>query len=357
MRAKNNGSVAVSYGQRRWAKGLLPALRSCVLGLSILLVLGLIVYPDAALNWLWYGLVPLLPILFLLSPGLWRHVCPLATLGSLSQGRLKQRDLSRLTTLRVNTLGIVLLGLLIPARRFLLNENGLILAFLFIGLGALIIVNSAFYKSKAGFCNSFCPVLAVEKLYGQEPLIQVERPRCQTCALCTAKGCVDLSPNKAISHAVGRRPATSYKWMFSSYGVFAGAFPGFMIGYFTIGNVSVQDAGLVYLHVGQAALISYISVALMVFVLKASWRLVLPILAAISISIYYWFTVPQLVALFDLPADVSRMMLTSAIYTMVGFWLGRALHKRVPYSASPTYIQPDVQVSNTSTLDNAGSSG
>ena len=50
-----------------------------VLGVAILLV-GLVVRPAPSLTILWRVLIPLVPATLLVSPLLWRNVCPLATL-------------------------------------------------------------------------------------------------------------------------------------------------------------------------------------------------------------------------------------------------------------------------------------
>ena len=109
---------------------------------------------------------------------------------------------------------------------------------------------------KAGFCNSICPVLPVERLYGQAPLATLSNPRCPDCTLCTPRGCIDLSPSKSVAQTFGpvRR---SQAWLFTSFGVFAGSFPGFVLGYFTWQDVPFAAAGTVYLAVGLVSAGSY----------------------------------------------------------------------------------------------------
>ena len=51
--------------------------------LTLALLAGLMVAPDTATLLLWDGAIPLLPAVFLINPGLWRNVCPLATLNLL----------------------------------------------------------------------------------------------------------------------------------------------------------------------------------------------------------------------------------------------------------------------------------
>ena len=77
---------------------------------------------------MWNLLIPVLPASFMISPLLWRGICPLATLNQWSGGLLRSWRLAGWLLVAANALGILLLVLLVPARRFLLNENGTALA-------------------------------------------------------------------------------------------------------------------------------------------------------------------------------------------------------------------------------------
>ena len=50
-----------------------------------------------------------------------------------------------------------------------------------VAVGALVL--GLLYDAKAGFCNAMCPVLPVERLYCQSPLIDVPNPRCVPCTI------------------------------------------------------------------------------------------------------------------------------------------------------------------------------
>ena len=49
-----------------------------VITLSVVLA-GLITWPDTTLAVFWNVIIPLVPASLLLSPALWRNICPLAT--------------------------------------------------------------------------------------------------------------------------------------------------------------------------------------------------------------------------------------------------------------------------------------
>ena len=53
-------------------------LRVCSLIGALVVVLLLIAVPDTGLFVMWKVVIPLLPLLFMTAPGLWRNLCPLA---------------------------------------------------------------------------------------------------------------------------------------------------------------------------------------------------------------------------------------------------------------------------------------
>src|SRR4051812_28650026 len=51
--------------------------------LTVALLTGLWFEPEPTLRVLWYAIIPVLPAVFLIQPGIWRNVCPLVTLNTL----------------------------------------------------------------------------------------------------------------------------------------------------------------------------------------------------------------------------------------------------------------------------------
>lgn len=269
---------------------------------------ALLLYPEAALPLLWQIAVPLLVLVFLVNPVAWRNVCPLATAGmgpprvphpgpngagppadtrgtlvSVGTGRP-----DRVPRIPAPLVGLALLLLLVPLRRAGLEESGLASAGLLAaaGIGALA---GRRRPRKAGFCNGVCPLLAVERLYGQAPLLSVPHIRCPTCSVCTV-GCVDLS-NRA-SHAwllgPGRRAGA---WLTTPWGAFAAAFPGFVLGFFLVDPAGPALPGM-YLALAGWSAISWLCVGVVVRVAGAAWRPSLLVLACLSAGIYLWFALP-----------------------------------------------------------------
>ena len=301
------------------------ATQSVIVIVVLFLCGGLILQPDTSLGLLWNVLIPILPATFLISPILWRSMCPLATLNMLPNGLFSRRALSAPSLSKVGVVGIVLLIVLVPARRFLFNENGIALAITILLVATVAIALGAVFDAKAGFCNAICPILPVEKLYGQHPLWEVRNPRCTNCTLCTPKGCIDIAPKKSITTAIG--PATrSHTWLITPFGIFAAAFPGFIFGYFGISDGPLASAGTTYLHIATWAFISYLAVSILVLIVNKPSAYIFPLLAAAAIGIYYWFASPSMLSFFGL-AGPSVVILRSIMLAFVGLWLGRALYR------------------------------
>lgn len=290
---------------------------------TVALLAGFVLRPPFTLDLLWNVLIPILPATFLIAPSLWRGVCPLATLNTLANDRRTGRKLTPRALPVVSGVGILLLFALVPARRFLLNENGLWLAAIVIVVSLLALVLGFLFDSKSGFCNSICPVLPVEKLYGQHPLIEFKNPRCLHCDLCTPKGCIDLSPQKAISHAAGSNRSGA-SWLNSGFGIFAAVFPGFVIGYFQTANGPLSSAPAVYFTVATWAAASYVVVLFAAGVLKVRAATILPVVAAVAVAAYYWYVTPSFVETLAWRGS-STMVIRTVALTLTALWLTRAM--------------------------------
>ncbi|MEZ4700252.1 MAG: hypothetical protein R2834_07985 [Rhodothermales bacterium] len=298
------------------------------LGLVVtgMLVVGLFTSPALALGILWNVLIPILPATFLLSPLIWRALCPLATLNMLPNGLAASRVMPAHLQRMLGATGIVLLLVLVPARRFLFNEHGDALGIVILVVGLVALLLGAFYQQKAGFCNTFCPVLPVEKLYGQHPLIAMKDTRCASCVRCVPKGCLDVAPRKALQQAIGAHGRAT-RWIASPYGVFAGAFPGFVLGYFLTENGPIGAAPAVYFDVLGAAAASYVVTAAIYGMFKVSASRMLTGLAAAAAGIYYWYAAPATAAFLSLPVEAG-VGLRVALLGLVAYWTWRAFTRR-----------------------------
>lgn len=300
--------------------------------LTGVLLAGLIRWPTPTLHILWDMVIPVLPAVFLLNPMLWRNVCPLGTLNDWT-GRRNHAPLNRNLMVGGWIVGVTLLFLLVPARRFLFNTDGLALAVTIVVVAVLALVVGLRTPRRAGFCNSLCPVLPVEKLYGQAPLLKVSSARCVTCDLCTRTGCIDLAGGKSARQSLRRR---TVGWLFSPFGIMAAAFPGFIIGYFTLENGGLGTVIDVYLHVGTWAAGSLALVVGMTSLLRPSVAKMLPLLGALSVGLYYWYAAPGLATSYGGTTGAGTVVRILAMALLAG-WLWNALQVRSPSSPSTAH--------------------
>ncbi len=293
--------------------------------LTLVLVGALWMYPDPTLNLLWNAVIPLLPAAFLVSPAIWRNTCPLATLNMMGGGR---RTLKAAQMPWAGAAGIALLLLLVPARRFAFNTDGHILAATIVAVAVLAVVAGFFFSAKAGFCNSICPVLPVERLYGQAPMMSVGNPRCGNCVGCAPSGCIDLVPFSAASQTLGRS-AQSWRWLLTPWGAFAASFPGFMIGYFALEDGPLSQALAVYGTIAMWMAISYGVIMAIVLTRWIPTHGMIRFLGATALTLYYWLGAPALATAWNLP-DGFTLGVRGAVVLLVSVWMLRTRGARSP---------------------------
>src|SRR3954465_8791523 len=113
-------------------------LRITSLGVYLGLCAGLIVSPAGGLFIFWRLVVPVLPLLFFLAPGVWRNVCPLAAANQAPRLFKFTRSWTppRLLRERGYLVAITCFLAIVPTRKVLFNANGRALALL---LAAVIV--------------------------------------------------------------------------------------------------------------------------------------------------------------------------------------------------------------------------
>lgn len=307
-----------------------------------LLIAGLIWQPALTLKLFWNAAIPLLPAIFLFTPILWRNVCPLATLNMAGNWSFSNKSISPGALTSIGAAGIILLFILVPARRFMLNENGMALAMVIIAVGVVAVLAGTVFDAKAGFCNSLCPVVVVEKLYGQHPLVKMKNPRCASCTLCTPKGCIDLSPQKSLMKSMGKTKGPA-SWLRKPYGIFAAAFPGFVLGYFMLTNVPLAEAWSVYGSIALWSAGSYLLISYLVLMLRLPVEYALPALGGLAVGLYFWFASAEIAQAFNM-ADTAPLVLRTAGLSITAAWLWQAMKQvREGRRKKPPSIFPPVR--------------
>lgn len=288
-----------------WAWSLL---RLGAVAAALALAALLVVDPAHGLPLFWGLIVPVLPLLFMFTPGLWRNLCPLATSNQLprrlgiSQG-LNQHALSQGLAYPI---GIFLLIAGVVGRKLVFNFNGSATAGLILAAMGNALLGGLLFKGKSGWCSSICPLLPVQRLYGQTPFIRIANAQCEPCVGC-AKNCYDFNPGQAYL-ADQYDPNPNYR-NFRRF--FAGIFPGLILGYYLVPDVRQIGPAEVLLQM-TAYLGGSLSIFTLLDLLLGAPRNVLPVIsAALAIDLYYWFAAP-------LAAQVLQSLGVHPDLTLVG---------------------------------------
>jgi hypothetical protein len=112
------------------------------------------------------------------------------------------------------------------------------------------------------------------------------------------------------------------------YGVFAAAFPGFVIGYFHTQDGPLSSAGLVYATVGAWTVAGYVVTQVVVRGLRLSAARAARFLAAVAIGLYYWYVAPVVAEAWTWPAWAPAAIRIAGL-ALVAWWLWRN-GQRVP---------------------------
>jgi len=284
--------------------------------------------PTLGLPLFWGLIIPALPALFMFAPGFWRNVCPLATSNQVPRrlGVTKALTNQSLSQGAAYPLGIAMLIVAVVARKLLFNDSGVATAALIVGAMAAALVGGLLFKGKSGWCSSICPLLPVQRLYGQTPLVRIANTQCEPCVGCS-KNCYDFNPGSAyLADQYDADPAYRNFRRF-----FAGVFPGLVLGYYLVPAVGQIGAQAV---VGQMTVYMALSLTLFTLVdlLVGKTRNIAPVLfAATAFSLYYWFAAPlvsqTLQRLTGWGLDVQVVGgLRAAVLLASLYWVARSLH-------------------------------
>lgn len=308
-------AVGQAFGPGPWW----AAVQAAGLAGVVALVAGALLDPGRTLPLFWNLVLPVLPLTFLVNPNIWRAVCPLATLNMMT-GRPGRRRHGMRVSAWAGLTGMLLLLAIVPARRFLIQGNGVAFAALVVACGLLALVAGLAFEAKAGFCNAICPVLPVERLYGQRPLVKLPNARCHRCELCTPRGCLDLALGQKASFQVLGPSRRTSAWTATAFGTFAGAFPGFVFGFGSSGDVPASQAWLVYGWIVLCALASWLAVRLVVRRFQIEAARALPVLAAVAAGTYYWFAGPAAARALELGSGAGVGIRVTTMAAVAGWY-------------------------------------
>ena len=274
--------------QPRVPRAVWLAIRAVTVAAALSEIGALFADPTWALSIFWGIFIPLAPLLFFLAPGLWRNICPLAAVNQTARVFRFSRGLTLPKPLVEHgyLIPVVMLFGLIPARRVLFNTNGPAVGALLLGVGALAFFGGIALKGKSGWCSTFCPLLPVQRIYGQTPFAIVRNSHCEPCLGC-AKNCFDFNPQVAqFADLYDDNPVRpAYRKLF------VGAFPGLVIAYFTVGNHGVLRTYELFAVVVLASAGLFL---LLDSLVRISTATIPTLFAAAAFNVYYWYSFPRL---------------------------------------------------------------
>ena len=283
-----------------------------------LVVAGLLIaVPDTGLFVMWKVIIPTLPLLFIVAPGLWRNICPLAASNQMPRALKLTRALTAPNWLKEYgyVIAFGLFAAFVVLRRLGLDDSGPLSALLLLGAMIAAFSGGMVLKGKSGWCSTMCPLLPVQRIYGQTPLALVANAHCQPCVGCV-KNCYDFNPRAA--YLADLHDADNYWSGYRRF--FVGAFPGLVLSFFVVPEGSALSI------VGGMAL--YVAASIATFALlgtffKGSIHTITSLYGAIAFSLFYWFVAESL--------EPATWPVRAAAIALAATWFIRTLRKEEPF--------------------------
>ncbi|MGB8652115.1 MAG: FAD-dependent oxidoreductase [Mycobacteriales bacterium] len=294
-----------------------------VLGYLTLCV-AMFVRPAGALFAFFKVIVPVLPLLFFVAPGLWRNICPLAAANQTPRLFGFTRGLSTPGWIqrRGYLVAMALFFGIASARLALFNTNAGATGVLLSLTVLTAFTAGATFKGKSGWCSSICPLLPLQRLYGQTPLAVVPNSHCTPCVACT-KNCYDFKPQVAYQADVHDPDA---QWS-APRRLFAGALPGFVLGFFTLLGHPEMTRPHVYGQLAVYLLVSVGSFFAVEALLPVTVGMVTALYASAAINLFYWYggvvAADSLRTITGVDAPWVRWPVRVAVAALTVVWLSR----------------------------------
>lgn len=308
---------------------LWSALRVVSVAAALLMIGLLVVQPQTGLHVFWRVLVPILPAVFFIAPGLWRNLCPLAALNqtprvlSFTRGWTAPKWWHEYSYV----VGFVLFFTCASSRKWLFNHDGVASGLLIAGALVGAFLGGLFFKGKSGWCSSVCPLYPVQRVYNQTPLLTLPNSHCTPCLGCT-KNCYDFNP--AVAYLADLYDEDLYYTNYRRF--FVAAFPGFVLAYFTLPDPPAISITSMYAGFATYLLLSVGLFFLLDIFFKVTTNKITALFTAAALNTYYWFTIPAwLHALGLVESQGLSWILQSAVLAVTGVWLARTYAKEQPF--------------------------
>ena len=321
-------------------------------GLALAAVIGIswlvVAYPDVGFTIFWRILIPSLPLLFAVAPGVWRQICPMAMLNQIPRklGFSLERTLPLYFKNLAYFIAVLSFFFLVSLRHVYFNKEPAMLLALVVTALSLAFLGGVIFKGRSGWCGTFCPLGPIQKAYGLAPIAIVRNGYCPTCVGCQ-KNCYDFNPRAAFLSDI----SDPDPWYASHKKFFVAGLPGFAYGYFT--TADPMETGLIPYYsyiVGCILMALGVYMALRIFVRMSDFR-VASLFALLALGIFYWFSVPNIVkAVGQLTGFPTATWMEAALLFVVAavilrvFYNGQIAEKEFAALRSPSQGEPKVGV-------------
>ena len=325
-------------------------LRVMMLCFTVAVSIALVYVPERALPIFWGLLIPILPMILVVAPGLWRQVCPMAFANQLPRmfNFSKAKDLPDFLKARAFSIAIIFFVSFVAMRAPLVNHAGIVLGIVLITAIVLAFVGGTVFKGRSGWCGTFCPLGPIQRSYGQAPLVVVRNGFCHTCVGCQ-KNCYDFNPRATVfSDVFDEDPRYA-----AQRRLFMGLLPGLVLGYF-LQKTTAPDNLITYwqtLALFCAASVGFFSL-LLSFTRIDPYRISLAF-SAIALAIFYWFAGPLFVrtvgGLFsaEAPAVIQIAAQATGVLAALGLalsgWWSERNHTLSKRAASEAKFNVDIR--------------
>jgi nitrite reductase (NADH) large subunit len=264
-------------------RGVTVAIWLCLAGV-------LTFWPDVGLKLLWGVIVPSVPLILVVMPGLWRQICPMAFANQLPRrlGFARGGTLPEVAQTWAYTIAIVVFLVVVGLRQPLFNTVGWMTAALLVGALGAAFAGGVFFKGRSGWCGTFCPLGPIQRTYGQAPVVTVAQTYCATCVGCQ-KNCYDFNPKAAVfddMHDEDPRYAGQRR-------LFMAMIPGVVLAYFGQGQTPAYGYP-VYALIFLASTLASVG---LYQVFTAMFRFdpyrTAAVFAATALAVFYWYCGPN----------------------------------------------------------------
>lgn len=315
---------------RSWVpQPLWHGLRVVSVAAMVVMACVLVRDPEAGLVVFWRMVVPVLPAVFFIAPGLWRNLCPLAALNQTPRvlGFARGWTLPAWLLEYGYVIGCALFFILASSRKWLFNHDGPATAWVILGAAGCAFVGGIFFKGKSGWCNTFCPVYPVQRIYNQTPFVTLPNSHCTPCVGCT-RNCYDFNPGVAYMADIYDEDSD-----YSGYRrFFVAAFPGFVLAYFILPDPPAISVGALYLGFAAYMLGSVGLFVLLDTFVKVTTLKLTTLYIALAINLFYWFVIPGwLAAVGVADPTLACVGLRALLLGLTVAWILRTWAKERPF--------------------------